>query len=153
MLLVPFIVLILASTASPSTGGDLDSESSDWSQCKPCNCKWASGKRTADCKARNLTSLPSFPRPDLIQVLIMDHNPVKTLPPRAFHLADLKNVQKVFMKNCSLISLDPTALAGLGILIELDLSENHLLELKQGTFLVSSKNVKFLFRTMSSQKK
>lgn len=75
-------------------------------------------------------------RPDLIQVLIMDHNPVKTLPPRAFHLTGLINVQKVFLKNCSLNDLDPTALAGLVILIELDLSENKIKELKQGTFQV-----------------
>jgi len=64
----------------------------------------------------------------------MDHNPVKTLPPRAFHLTGLINVQKVFLKNCSLNDLDPTALAGLVILIELDLSENKIKELKQGTF-------------------
>ena len=67
----------------------------------------------------------------------MNHNPLRTLPPRAFYLAGLINVQKVFMKNCSLNNLDPTALAGLVILIELDLSDNHLLELKQGTFQVS----------------
>ena len=66
----------------------------------------------------------------------MDHNPVKTLPPRAFHLTGLINVQKVFLKNCSLNDLDPTALAGLVILIELDLSENKIKELKQGTFQV-----------------
>ena len=141
MLLVPFIVLIVAaSTASPSgSGGELDLDSSDWSQCpRSCKCKWSSGKRTADCEAGGFTELPlDFPRPDLIQVLIMNHNPLRTLPPRAFHLAGLINVQKVFMKNCSLNNLDPTALAGLVILIELDLSDNHLLELKQGTFQVS----------------
>ena len=71
----------------------------------------------------------------------MDNNPLKTLPPRAFHLTGLINVQKVFLKNCSLNDLDPTALAGLVILIELDLSENNIKELKQGTFLVSN----FLF--------
>ena len=67
MLLVPLIVLIVASMASPNTG-DLDSDSSDWSQCpRSCKCKWASGKRTADCEAGGLISLPLFPRPDLIQ--------------------------------------------------------------------------------------
>ena len=71
------------------------------------------------------------------QVLIMNHNPMRTLPPRAFHLAGLINVQKVYMRNCSLDDLDPTALAGLVILIELDLSENNIYELKDGTFLVS----------------
>ena len=70
MLLVPLIVLIMATTASPSTGGDFDSETNDWSQCpRSCKCKWASGKRTADCENASLTSLPlDFPRPDLIQV-------------------------------------------------------------------------------------
>ena len=75
------------------------------------------------------------------QVLIMNHNPMRTLPPRAFHLAGLINVQKVYMRNCSLDDLDPTALAGLVILIELDLSENNIYELKDGTFLVSCLNV------------
>ena len=45
------------------------------------------------------------------------------------------------MRNCSLDDLDPTALAGLVILIELDLSENNIYELKDGTFLVSCLNV------------
>jgi Leucine-rich repeat (LRR) protein len=67
----------------------------------------------------------------------MDHNPLKTLPPRAFHLAGLINVQKVYMKNCSLNDLSPTALGGLVILIELDLSENNLYELRSGTFQVN----------------
>ena len=60
----------MATTASPSTGGDFDSETNDWSQCpRSCKCKWASGKRTADCENASLTSLPlDFPRPDLIQV-------------------------------------------------------------------------------------
>ena len=71
----------------------------------------------------------------------MNHNPMRTLPPRAFHLAGLINVQKVYMRNCSLDDLDPTALAGLVILIELDLSENNIYELKDGTFLVSCLNV------------
>ena len=134
MILLFYILLALIAAASPS--GELDG-GQDWSQCPPaCKCKWASGKRTADCEAAGLDSLPLFPRPDLIQVLVMDHNPLKTLPPRAFHLTGLINVQKVFMKNCSLHDLDPTALGGLVILIELDLSDNHIKELKQGTFRV-----------------
>ena len=138
MLLVLVYLLLVASSATPS-GGEMDSASgdSDWTKCPPaCKCKWASGKRTADCKAGGLESLPLFPRPDLIQVLIMDHNPLKTLPPRAFHLTGLINVQKVYMKNCSLNDLHPTALGELVILIELDLSENYIKELKQGTFQV-----------------
>ena len=103
-----------------------------------CKCKWASGKRTADCGSAGLGSLPLFPQPELIQVLVMDHNPLKTLPPGAFHLTGLINVQKVFMKNCSLSDLHPTALGGLVILIELDLSENHIKELKPGTFEVGT---------------
>ena len=45
------------------------STGSDWSQCPlGCKCKWASGKRTADCSASGLQSLPLFPQPELIQV-------------------------------------------------------------------------------------
>ena len=136
MLLELVYLLLVASLASPS--GEMDLEAtSDWSNCpRACKCKWASGKRTADCESGAYESLPLFPRPDLIQVLVMDHNPLRTLPPRAFHLAGLINVQKVYLKNCSLNDLHPTALAGLVILIELDLSENYIGELVEGTFEV-----------------
>ena len=152
MILLFYILLALIAAARPS--GELDG-GQDWSQCPPaCKCKWASGKRTADCEGAGLDSLPLFPRPDLIQVLVMDHNPLKTLPPKAFHLTGLINVQKVFMKNCSLHDLDPTALGGLVILIELDLSDNHIKELKQGTFRVCSNfsNCTFFFKKKSSRK-
>ena len=148
MILKTYLILALVAAATPS--GPTDLEGGDWSQCPPaCKCKWASGKRTADCESAGLESLPLFPRPDLIQVLVMDHNPLKTLPPKAFHLTGLINVQKVYMKNCSLHDLDPTALGGLVILIELDLSDNHIKELKQGTFRVSFIRLGGIFRIIS----
>ncbi len=122
--------------AAGGGGGGSTVSEVDWSQCpRMCKCKWTSGKRTADCSSAEYNSLPMFPRPDLIQVLIMDNNPVRTLPPRAFQLTGLINVQKVFMRNCSLNDLHPSALGDLVILIELDLSDNNLYELKPNTFV------------------
>ena len=42
----------------------------DWSHCTPCECKWVSGKRTANCQNLGLKALPKFPKADKIQVSI-----------------------------------------------------------------------------------
>ena len=110
-------------------------EGEDWSKCpRECRCKWISGKRTAECRAAGLTSLPTFPMADKIQVLHMNGNPLKKLPDRAFEKAGLINVQKVYMSNCSLSEIHPGSFSELFILIELDLSNNKLRTLQPGTF-------------------
>ena len=58
----------------------------------------------------------------------MSGNPLGMLPERAFRAAGMINLQKVYLSNCSLARVDATAFEGLVILIELDLTHNHLRE-------------------------
>ena len=58
----------------------------------------------------------------------MSGNPLGLLPKLAFHATGLINLQKVYLSNCSLESMDPTAFDGLFLLIELDLRHNNLRE-------------------------
>ena len=60
------------------------------------------------------------------QVLRMSGNPLGSLAERAFRAAGLINLQKAYLGNCSLARIDATAFEGLVILIELDLTHNHL---------------------------
>ena len=64
--------------------------------------------------------------PSMLQVLRMSGNPLVSLPERAFRAAGLINLQKAYLGNCSLARVDATAFEGLVILIELDLTHNHL---------------------------
>lgn len=64
----------------------------------------------------------------------MEGNPLRELPKSLFQKANLINLQKIYMTNCSLHRLDPTAFQGLVLLIELDLSHNLLKGLEPGTF-------------------
>lgn len=99
-----------------------------------CKCKWISGKRTADCRASGLSGLPNFTSPDAIQVLHLDHNPLREVGERAFYAVGMINLQKVYLSNCSIASVDPSAFDRLVLLIELDLSRNQVAGLKDGTF-------------------
>ena len=62
------------------------------------------------------------------QVLHMSGNPLVLLPKLAFRMTGLINLQKLYLSNCSLESVDATAFDGLLILIELDLRHNSLRE-------------------------
>ena len=101
---------------------------------RPCKCKWVGGKRTADCSSAGLTSLPEFARPEQIQVLHLSHNPIGSLEDKVFERRGLINVQKAFLKNCSIAVVNATAFHRLYILIELELSYNNLRTLEPGTF-------------------
>ena len=52
-----------ARSAASELASSSSEAASDWSHCpSACKCKWASGKRTADCESGGLESLPLFPR-------------------------------------------------------------------------------------------
>ena len=79
----------------------------------------------------------------MLQVLRMSGNPLLSLPERAFRAAGLINLQKAYLGNCSLARIDATAFEGLVILIELDLTHNHLRDAKSPLTLT---NFKIFFR-------
>jgi len=112
-----------------------NSENEDWSICPhSCKCTWTGGKRTAECQDSSIRDLPQFSHPDKIQVLHLEKNPIKTLSDKIFMSRDMINLQKVYLQNCSLEAIHQNAFQSLVLMIELDLSNNNIKTLLQGTF-------------------
>lgn len=112
---------------------------SDWMQsCSVCHCHWNSGKKTADCKSRKITTIPTDLSNEL-QVIDLSNNMIPELRREEFIEASLQNLHKIFLRNCTIQELNRDALKGLDILIELDLSHNFIRELHVGTFTRLSK--------------
>ncbi|XP_063592429.1 leucine-rich repeat, immunoglobulin-like domain and transmembrane domain-containing protein 3 [Penaeus indicus] len=98
------------------------------SSCPPvCTCKWKNGKQAVECKNQGLASLPADVHTDT-QVLDMSGNNLHTLPKSVFSWASLINLQKIYLRDCKISFVEPTALLQLTNLVELDLSENLLTE-------------------------
>jgi Leucine-rich repeat (LRR) protein len=132
-----FLLLLTAAglAGSEPDGGGTDDWASGCLKQNGCECKWVSGKRTATCESKlGLQHLPEFAAPDKVQVLHLSGNPVGALQERVFRSKGLINLQKIYLRNCSLTHVDATAFEGLAILIELDLSRNQLKALVPGTF-------------------
>ncbi|CAL8078929.1 unnamed protein product [Orchesella dallaii] len=91
-----------------------------------CECKWKSGKESVICAnaKTKLTEIPSGLDPGT-QVLDISGNSIKALPSNVFLSLNLLNLQKIFLSECSLKSLDRLAFAKLTNLVELDLSGNR----------------------------
>nr|XP_036232011.1 uncharacterized protein LOC106625404 [Bactrocera oleae]XP_036232013.1 uncharacterized protein LOC106625404 [Bactrocera oleae]XP_036232014.1 uncharacterized protein LOC106625404 [Bactrocera oleae] len=122
-----FLLLLLVSIA-PTDGNP------DWMQhCSMCHCNWNSGKKTADCKARSLTTIPDDLSNEM-QVVDFSNNLIPELRREEFADANLQNLHKIFLRNCTIQEVNRDALKGLPILIELDMSHNFIRELHVGTF-------------------
>lgn len=100
---------------------------------KECTCKWANGKREADCNRAGFTAVPTHLNHE-IQILRMTHNYVRNLGREVFKSAGLLNLQRIFMNHCHVQEIDSTAFRDLRILVELDLSNNNLTHLEPETF-------------------
>lgn len=108
--------------------------SDEWMQdCGVCHCKWISSKKNADCKQKSLVTVPKELSNEL-QVIDLSHNEINELHRNEFKDANLYNIHKIFMKNCSLVQIHRDAFQSLQLLIELDLSDNSLTVLEPGTF-------------------
>lgn len=108
---------------------------SDWLACSHipvCQCKWSSGKKTASCTSGSLDKIPRLASE--IQNLDLHGNPLKVLAQDAFGSIGLLNLQRINLSSTSLRSLHPDSFRELRILVELDLSQNMLLELLPNTF-------------------
>ena len=62
----------------------------------------------------------------LVQVLHLSHNPLISLGQETFLTMNMINLQKVYLNNCSLQTVDKTAFRSLTLMIELDLSDNKV---------------------------
>lgn len=107
----------------------------DWTDCPAvCRCKWTSGKKSALCPDAGLTSLPASLDPDM-QVLDLSGNKIPALQAAIFKLAGLVNLQRVFLRNAGIHSIHADSFKDMRILIEIDLSDNHVTTLEPDTFL------------------
>lgn len=106
----------------------------DWTKsCGSCKCQWAATKRKADCVGTSQVTIPKHLSYD-IQLLDLSYNNIPEIQRDEFIDANLQNLQKLIIKNCTLVEINRDAFKGLGILIELDLSQNNLKVIHPGTF-------------------
>jgi len=66
---------------------------------RDCNCKWANGKREADCTRAGFTTIPTNLNHE-IQILRMTYNYVRILGKNVYKSAGLLNLQRIFMNHC-----------------------------------------------------
>ena len=98
-----------------------------------CICKWKSGKRTVECMDRALITIPKEIDTET-QVLDLSSNNLQILPQEAFRKLDLTNLQRLYLRSCSIGQIEKFAFKGLTNLIELDLSHNLLTAIPTDTF-------------------
>ncbi|XP_017893298.1 leucine-rich repeat-containing protein 24-like [Ceratina calcarata] len=106
----------------------------DWTDCPAvCRCKWTSGKKSALCPDAGLTSLPASLDPDM-QVLDLSGNKIPALQSEVFKRSGLLNLQRVFLRNAGIHQIHADSFKDMRILVEIDLSDNHVSSLEPGTF-------------------
>ena len=98
-----------------------------------CTCKWRSGKRTVECKDGGLTNVPDGIDPET-QVLDASGNNIGKLANNIFVMVRLTNLQKLYLRSCRIVLIEPEALAGLTNLVELDLQHNRLTTIPSASF-------------------
>lgn len=106
----------------------------DWTTCpSSCKCVWSHGKKTAECDNAGFTAVPSTLSPEL-QILNLNKNRFTSLPRDTFYSVQLIHLHKIFLKNCSIESIDRNSLRGMKVLIEIDLSYNDIKSLDSELF-------------------
>lgn len=126
------LVLSLAMVCALLPAAMADAE---WmSDCGVCHCKWISSKKMAECKNKSLISVPKEMSSEL-QVIDLSNNIIPELRNNEFRDANLSNLHKIYMRNCTLVEIARDAFKSLNLLIELDLSNNDLKVLHPGVFI------------------
>ena len=94
---------------------------------------YLAGKRWVECRDKGQISIPE--KVDIeTQVLDLSGNNLQILPREVFSRRGLLNLQKLFLSDCKLGQIDPTAFRGLTNLVELNLSGNLLTSVPTATF-------------------
>lgn len=129
LLQVSTLIIVMLAVATNVATADRD-----WvKECGVCHCKWISSKKQADCKNTSLIAVPMEMSVEL-QVIDLSLNIIPELRRTEFKDANLLNLHKIFMRNCTLQEIHKDAFKGLELLIELDLSNNYLKILQPGVF-------------------
>lgn len=92
---------------------------------KFCTCKWKNGKQTVECINRNLEEVPDN-LDSATQVLDFTGNKLQVLKNELFVSKKMVNLQRIFLSQCSISTIEDHAFKDLTNLVELDLSENQL---------------------------
>ncbi|XP_063621133.1 leucine-rich repeat-containing protein 24 [Cydia splendana] len=98
-----------------------------------CECKWKGGKQTVECVDRALITVPQ-PVDPATQVLDLSGNNLQILPQDAFARTGLVNLQRIYLRSCSIGQIHDRAFKGLTNLVELDLSHNLLTQIPSNSF-------------------
>ena len=86
-----------------------------------------------ECRDKGQISIPE--KVDIeTQVLDLSGNNLQILPREVFSRRGLLNLQKLYLSNCKIGQIDPTAFRGLTNLVELNLSGNLLTSVPTATF-------------------
>lgn len=89
-----------------------------------CNCKWKGGKETVECINSTLSRIPSLEA--TTQVLDLSFNNLLRINENVFRDRNLYNLQKIYMRHCSIHVVIGRCFEGMTNLVELDLSYNLL---------------------------
>lgn len=118
------------------------------SHCFKCRCMWSGGMKTADCKNAGITEIPKTLSPALRNI-DFSNNPIYELKANEFLNANLRDVHKLQLQNCSIEVVNAKAFSSLGLVIELDLMENSIMVLDKNVF---RDNVKLRILNLSHNK-
>lgn len=98
-----------------------------------CSCRWKNGKEMAKCTNQGLMAIPDG-IDSSTQVVDLTGNNLRSLPSQAFLRAKLLNLQRIYISDCRLAKIHPTAFGRLTNLVELDLSINLLSKVPSDAF-------------------
>lgn len=103
------------------------------SQCFKCSCRWSDGLWSADCKNIGISEIPQTLDPSL-KTIDFSENPLYELKANEFYNANIRDVHKLQLRNCSLEVINEKAFSHLGLLIDLNLSSNNIVVLHRNVF-------------------
>lgn len=98
-----------------------------------CTCKWRSGKQSVECTEKNLITIPEGIDTET-QLLDISGNNLQILAKETFVKLSLLDLQKVYLRNCSIGQIDDGALSGLSNVVDLDLSKNLITSIPSSIF-------------------
>lgn len=99
-----------------------------------CSCKWKNGKQTVSCTHNGLLDIPNGLASDT-QVLDFSGNFMSSLPAELFENKGLINLQRIYLSNSRIKTINKRTFKGLTNLVEMDLSVNKLETVPTNSFI------------------